>query len=81
MKIDSCESQALQKRHPNVLSQKLLNGERHSGLEEPAPCMIRGNPDVVPTKVGTHLKYWIPVFTGNPGFPLEYTPYPDTGRE
>jgi hypothetical protein len=22
---------------------------------------------LVPTKVGNHLKYWIPVFTGNPG--------------
>jgi hypothetical protein len=43
------------------------------------PDLIR-HPDVVPTKalhhmvfrakVGNHLKYWIPVFTGNPGFRL-----------
>ena len=31
--------------------------------------LIRGHPDVVPTKVGNHLKDWVPVFTGNPGFP------------
>jgi len=31
------------------------------------PGESRG-PDVVPTKVVTHLKDWIPVFTGNPGF-------------
>jgi len=37
------------------------------------PDLIR-HPDVVPTKVGNHLKGWIPVFTGNPGFPLEFTP-------
>jgi len=41
---------------------------RHAGPEEPAPCLIRGHPDVFPKKVGNHLKYWIPVFTGNPGF-------------
>jgi len=41
---------------------------RHAGLEEPAPSLIRGHPDVVPTTVGNHLKYWTPVFTGNPGF-------------
>ena len=28
------------------------------------------NPGVVPTKVGNHLKDWIPVSTGNPGFLL-----------
>jgi hypothetical protein len=32
--------------------------------------LIRGHPDVVPTKVGNHLKDWVPVFTGNPGFRL-----------
>jgi hypothetical protein len=30
------------------------------------PDLIR-HPEGVPTKVGNHLKYWIPVFTGNPG--------------
>jgi len=30
--------------------------------------LIRGHPQVVPTKVGNHLKDWVPVFTGNPGF-------------
>jgi hypothetical protein len=34
--------------------------------------LIRGHPDVVPTKVGNHLKDWFPVFTGNPGFRLEF---------
>jgi hypothetical protein len=33
------------------------------------PGESRG-PDVVPTEVGSHLKDWIPVFTGNPGFRL-----------
>jgi hypothetical protein len=33
------------------------------------PGESRG-PDVVPTKVGNHLKDWIPVFTGDPGFRL-----------
>ena len=33
------------------------------------PDLIR-HPDVVPTKVGNHLKDWVPVFTGNPGFRL-----------
>ena len=47
---------------------------RHAGLEEPGPYLIRGHPDVVPTKVGNHLKDWVPVFTGNPGFRLEFTP-------
>jgi len=37
------------------------------------PDLIR-HPDVVPTKVGNHLKDWVPVFTGNPGFRLEFTP-------
>jgi len=36
------------------------------------PDLIR-HPDVVPTKVGSH-KDWIPVFTGNPGFRLEFIP-------
>jgi hypothetical protein len=43
------------------------------------PDLIR-HPDVVPTKVGNHFKYWIPVFTGNPGFRLEFTPYLIRGR-
>jgi hypothetical protein len=42
--------------------------------------LIRGHPDVVPTKVGNHLKDWVPVFTGNPGFRLEFTPYLMRGR-
>jgi hypothetical protein len=33
------------------------------------PGESRG-PGVVPTRVGNHFKDWIPVFTGNPGFPL-----------
>jgi hypothetical protein len=33
------------------------------------PDSIR-HPEVVPTKVGNHLKDWVPVFTGNPGFRL-----------
>ena len=36
-------------------------------LFERHPGESRG-PDVVPTKVGNHIKDWIPVFTGNPGF-------------
>jgi hypothetical protein len=36
--------------------------------------LIRGHPDVVPTKVGNHLKDWVPVFTGNTGFRLEFIP-------
>ena len=35
---------------------------------------MRGHPVVVPTKVGNHLKDWVPVFTGNPGFQLEFIP-------
>jgi hypothetical protein len=31
------------------------------------PGESRG-PEVIPTKVANHLKDWIPVFTGNPGF-------------
>ncbi len=27
-----------------------------------------GVQDFIPTKIGTHLKDWIPVFTGIPGF-------------
>jgi len=38
------------------------------------PILIRGHPDVVPTKVGNPLKDWVPVFTGNPKFRLEFTP-------
>ncbi len=50
--------------------------------------MIRGHPGVVPTKVGSLLKDWVPVFTGNPGFRLEFismkigagmTPFPENG--
>ena len=37
------------------------------------PDLIR-HPDVVPTKVGNHSKDWVPVFTGNPGFRLEFIP-------
>jgi len=36
--------------------------------------LIRGHPDVVPTKVGSHIKDWVPVFTGSPGFRLEFIP-------
>ena len=43
-------------------------------LIKPAPYLIRGHPDVVPTKVGNHLKDWVPVFTGIPGFRLEFIP-------
>jgi hypothetical protein len=46
--------------NPDDLVKSLL--ERHPGES-------RG-PDVVPTKVGNHIKDWIPVFTGNPGFRL-----------
>ena len=35
---------------------------RHSGGNR--------SPDVVPAEAGSHLKDWIPVFTGNPGFRL-----------
>ncbi len=38
------------------------------------PVLDTGHPDVVPTKVGNHLKDWVPVFTGNPGFRMEFTP-------
>jgi len=37
------------------------------------PDLIR-HPDIVPTKVGSHEKDWVPVFTGNPGFRLEFIP-------
>ena len=37
------------------------------------PDLIR-HPDIVPTKVGNHLKNWVPVFTGSPGFRLEFIP-------
>jgi hypothetical protein len=33
------------------------------------PDSIR-HPDVVPTKVGNHLKNWVLVLTRNPGFRL-----------
>jgi hypothetical protein len=36
--------------------------------------LIREHPDIVPTKVGNHFKDLIPVFTGNPGFRLEFIP-------
>jgi hypothetical protein len=36
--------------------------------------VIRGHLEVVPAKVGNHLKDWIPVFTGNSGFRLEFIP-------
>jgi|GEM_PF-4948645 len=32
-------------------------------------CASR-SPDVVPAQAGNYTIYWIPVFTGNPGFPL-----------
>ena len=37
------------------------------------PDLIR-HPDIVPTTVRNHLKDWVPVFTGNPGFRLEFIP-------
>jgi hypothetical protein len=37
------------------------------------PDLVR-HPDVVPTKVGNHFKDWFLVFTGNPGFRLEFIP-------
>jgi hypothetical protein len=45
------------------------NDELVKGLLGRHPGESRG-PEVVPTKVGSHLKDWIPVFTGNPGFRL-----------
>jgi len=47
---------------------------RHAGLEEPAPCFMRGHPDVVLMKVGNYLKDRVPVFTGKTGFRLEFIP-------
>jgi hypothetical protein len=41
-------------------------GRRGNG--NPAPYSIRG-------KAGTHSKHWLLVFTGNPGYPLEFIPY------
>jgi hypothetical protein len=32
---------------------------RHAGLEEPAPCLIRGHPEGVPTKVGILMEPFI----------------------
>jgi len=47
---------------------------RHAGLD-PAS---RRRPDEPRIRsgagVGNHLKNWVPVFTGNPGFRLEFTP-------
>jgi hypothetical protein len=40
------------------------------GLTKLAPYVIRGNPDIVPVNARNHFKVWIPVSTGNPGFPL-----------
>jgi len=40
------------------------------------PDLIR-HPDVVPTKVGNHLKGWIPVFTGMT-FLIEWSIYKQT---
>ena len=44
----------------------------HAGREESGPTLIRGHPEVVPTKVGNHFRDWIPVFAGNTGFRLEF---------
>jgi hypothetical protein len=30
-------------------------GFRHAGLEESAPYLIRGHPDIVPMKIGTGM--------------------------
>jgi len=46
----------------------------HTGLGGLPRVLIRGHPDLVPTKVGDHFKGWGPVFTGNPEFRLEFTP-------
>ena len=50
----------------------------HAGLEEPAPYADTGASRRCPDEprigsgagVGNHLKDWLPVFTGNPGFRL-----------
>jgi hypothetical protein len=65
------------KRSPSIyLSQPKRRKERtdpivsvHKCTFSVMPDLIR-HPDVVPTKVGNHLKDWVPVFTGNPGFRL-----------
>jgi hypothetical protein len=62
---------------------------RHAGLDELAlACpvldtgyLIRGHPDVVPTKVGNHLKDWIPGFHREPWIPAGVYPVLDTGPE
>ena|GEM_PF-3688353 len=43
-----------------------LMKSRHSGENR--------SPDVVPAKAGSHVKYWIPISIGNPGFRLEFIP-------
>jgi hypothetical protein len=40
----------------------------------PRTLLIRGHSDVVLAEVGTHHKDWFQVFTGNPGFRLEFIP-------
>ena len=52
------------------------SGEIASKFDDLAKSLLKRHPgesrgpDLVPTKVGNHLKDWIPVFTGNPGFRL-----------
>jgi hypothetical protein len=36
--------------------------------------IVKSPETVTPAKAGNHLKNWIPVFTGNPGFRLQFTP-------
>jgi hypothetical protein len=50
------------------IKKKMIDGLVKSLLKR-HPGESRG-PDDVPTKVGNHLKDWIPVFTGKPGFRL-----------
>jgi hypothetical protein len=51
---------------------------RYAGLEEPAPYLIRGHPDVVPTKVGNHLKVLDSGFRRNDGFYENYSLWTDS---
>ena len=55
------------------MSEMIYLGSVHKLSYSVMPDLIR-HPDVVATKVVNHLKDWVPVFTGNPGFRPEFTP-------
>jgi hypothetical protein len=65
-----CQSEGRHPPGPIIERGAVFRDLKHDELAKSR--LTGGNrcPDAVPAKAGSHVKYWIPIFIGNPGFRL-----------